>query len=781
MKTLIRHLFGKIKEAFLTFFSWFKPGPVALKGAATGTLVIFLLFIMVAAVHGIRETTLSVALLQIAYQVGLPMLVALGVSLVLAILVRIPKAYRTMLFACIFFVMYFFYCTVKGKLFITAWILLFSSLAMGSLWAIWKGAWKELKLPSKIILLLSLLIGTGGLTAGGAWLYSQGKKTDPPVNAAMMCDSLPSVLDLPDPGLPGEETILTLTYGSGKDKHRKEYGDSADLITLPVDGRPFLSNWKKISGWLRTKYWGFGPDSLPLNARVWYPQGKGPYPLVLVVHGNHHDRDYSDPGYDYLGKLLAARGFILASVDENFVNAAWYDLFGQLKEENDARGWLLLKHLQCWKEWNQTLGNPFYNKVDMERLALVGHSRGGEAVSIAPCFNQLPYYPDDATIPFDFGFYIKAVIAIAPVDGQYKPAKTGTFFANVSYFVLQGSHDMDMRSYHGARQMHRIRFTDGQPHVKAGLYIYGANHGQFNTSWGRNDMGYPGIYLFNRKEIMPVDEQEKIARVYISAFLEMVLHDRWDYRPLFRDARRGRSWLPSTVYLNQYLDSETSVLCSFDEDIDLTTTSIAGGRILSSDLTVWREQEVPLKWGEYDTRAVYLGWNREASDTSIGCYTISFPRCQGGKDASLVFSLADAGEDSNPVKDWIKKDTTGTREKADTAVVNKEKRSKEKEKKEPPVDFTICLTDSLGQEANLPLSHFAPLQPQLKAKVVKLDFMTDVPEGEIVFQDYLFPLVDFVKTNPSFNPAGIIKIMFRFDRSDKGVVVLDDLGIRPTH
>ena len=89
----------------------------------------------------------------------------------------------------------------------------------------------------------------------------------------------------------------------------------------------------------RKKYWGFDPKAFPINGRVWYPDGAGPFPLVLIVHGNHNMKDFSDPGYGYLGELLASRGFILASVDENFIN-------GGLRGENDGRGWLLLEHLE---------------------------------------------------------------------------------------------------------------------------------------------------------------------------------------------------------------------------------------------------------------------------------------------------------------------------------------------------------------------------------------------------------------------------------------------------
>ncbi len=41
---------------------------------------------------------------------------------------------------------------------------------------------------------------------------------------------------------------------------------------------------------------------------------------------------------------------------------------------------MLLKHLQSLKAMNDTAGKPLYRKLDMSRIALMGHSRGGEAV-----------------------------------------------------------------------------------------------------------------------------------------------------------------------------------------------------------------------------------------------------------------------------------------------------------------------------------------------------------------------------------------------------------------
>ena len=139
----------------------------------------------------------------------------------------------------------------------------------------------------------------------------------------------------PNPGDPGPYKVLRLYYGSGNDKQRREFRDSVTYKTKPVDVSPYAQIQPEQAA-DRKDFWGFDLKQAPLNARVWYPDGAGPFPLVLVVHGNHTPEDYSDPGYDYLGELLASRGFILASLDENWIN-------GALRGENDGRAWMLLQ------------------------------------------------------------------------------------------------------------------------------------------------------------------------------------------------------------------------------------------------------------------------------------------------------------------------------------------------------------------------------------------------------------------------------------------------------
>jgi hypothetical protein len=183
----------------------------------------------------------------------------------------------------------------------------------------------------------------------------------------------------PNPGESGSLPVKTLFYGSGTDKQRPEYRDKVAIKTRTVDASPFATI-QPAQTKTRKDFWGFDLKKAPINGRVWYPDGAGPYPLVLLVHGNHNPREFSDPGYSYLGELLASRGFIMVSVDENFING--------LSAENDGRAWLLLKHLDAWKKFNDTAGGPFHQRVDMSRIAVMGHSRGGEAAALAATFNR---------------------------------------------------------------------------------------------------------------------------------------------------------------------------------------------------------------------------------------------------------------------------------------------------------------------------------------------------------------------------------------------------------
>jgi len=187
--------------------------------------------------------------------------------------------------------------------------------------------------------------------------------------------------DLDNPSEPGSWS-WSVSYYATQGQRVDPYPGQQVLESVSVDGSELLEGWNFI----RKAVLGFGPEALPLNGQVWMPNGPGPFPLVLIVHGNHESQDRSDGGYAYLGELLASHGIIAVSVDENFLNSsALYDLllFTGLQEENDARAFVLLEHMRLWYRWNTDPTHPFYGKIDFDNLGLIGHSRGGEAAAIA--------------------------------------------------------------------------------------------------------------------------------------------------------------------------------------------------------------------------------------------------------------------------------------------------------------------------------------------------------------------------------------------------------------
>ena len=602
-------------------------------------------------------------------------------------------------------------------------------------------------------------------------------------------------LDHPNPALPGPHDVLTLYYGSGTDKNRAEYRDSVAIVTEPVDASKLVSLGGSAKS--RNEYWGFPPDSFPINARVWYPDDPGPHPLVLVVHGNHNMRDFSDPGYDWLGELLASRGYILASVDMNFIN-------GGIRAENDGRGWLLLKHLQAWRRFADDPENPFHGRVDLGNIGLIGHSRGGEAVALAAAFNRLTRYPDDAALEFDFDFDIKAVIAIAPVDGQYLPAQQRAPVTDVNYLVFHGSHDGDVTSFHGLRQFNRVGFTGGSDRFKSAVYVYRANHGQWNTVWGAHDNGPRSPRILELGGLLPPEDQREFGRVFVSSFLDITLKGDDRYRPIFRDHRVAGDWLPKTMYITRFMDSSFRPLADFEEDIDVTTGSVAGVTLQGDEFSTWREGRLDLRSANRTStsssqlnQALWLGWNNSyrGSDEPAPPAVFTFTLPDGlagewavGPETTLEMHIGGLDDEPGPRKnpddeeegEGDEGEAGGAEEEAEEERGDEDPEDEEK----PPLDLTVAVVDADGDTARVRLTDYGPLRRPLTIRVLRRRDLEDdrfANPWELVLQHFSIPLADFAAENAAFNPATMREIALVFDHSGAGTVVVDDVGLAWLH
>jgi dienelactone hydrolase len=554
-----------------------------------------------------------------------------------------------------------------------------------------------------------------------------------------------------NPGVPGPFTVRSLSYGSGDNRHRLEYGPEAALTTPTVDGAAIYAGYQGFSQSYFNWYNGFDFTDLPLNGLVWYPEGDGPFPLVLIVHGNHAMTHPSDSGYAYLGQHLASRGMIAVSVDENFLNGHAFE--DPDMAEMPLRAWLLLKHLAAWRGWNTTSGNPFYGRVDLERVALIGHSRGGEAVAHAAEMNVRPAgRVGTVSRAEEFGFGIRGVVAIAPCDSRYKPAGRPLTLRNADYLLLAGGHDADMNYLDGLGQYSRTTFSENPGGFKALAYLYRANHGNFNTSWGNADQGWFESLVLNRRPLLSAEEQQQATKVLIAGFLEASLNEREAYRALFYNPLATRDWLPDDVIVTQYQEDgfvpvitndtgNPGLLNAPSEDVrteGVTAAEVAVRKLRNGDTTV-------------PNRATVLEWTAGQTPT----YALALPPADVAAWAltaedALSFTLSSVMEDVAP----------------------------------GAVD--VELTSANGATARRSLADFGRLPPPLPAQLAKAEWVAASPGIEMalatpyeqVDQTFDLPLAAFVVANADFEPGQLATITLLFDGTAAGRIRVDDVGFR---
>jgi len=595
-----------------------------------------------------------------------------------------------------------------------------------------------------------VLIISIACTAFVFFFLIQSGKDNYPLNVANPAIKTLADMGLENPGLVGNNSYEHFTYGAGTDIRRTEYGDSVKYNTKTVDAEKIIPEWKGKKAKWRKRYWGFGSDEFPINGRVWMPKEGNNLPLILIVHGNHGMEHHSDPGYAYLGELLASRSFITVSVDENFINGTWSGDFRG--KEMPARAWLLLKHLEQWRSWTENPEHDLYQKADLSNVMLVGHSRGGEAISIAKAYNELQHFPDDASEKFDFNFGIKSLVAIAPTDQRYFRRVE---LSNVNYFSIQGSYDSDEASFFGWRQAQRISFSDSSYYFKSGLYLHGANHGQFNTIWGRYDAGAPYKWLLNTAPIIPAEDQRTIAKTYISAFAESTLLGRSEYNPLFRNTSMSGKWLSQHITLNTFADSKTSVWANFEEDLNVLSGTFSGSIVSAANLKVWKETKLLFRDEEpQNNKALVLGWHRSDSLPETPTYSIDFHKSLKVEPGSIVVDVA-VGD-----MKWL-----GDK---------KSENSTEEDSTRSP-NFHVKLYFADSSMASFELAKDKKLKPQINTQFLKLKSMHDDRYGSVwepTLETFDLPVLQ------EHVGKKLKTIEFVFDLSEREVIILDNIGFR---
>jgi len=441
----------------------------------------------------------------------------------------------------------------------------------------------------------------------------------------------------PPPATPAQ-ALFDNIYTPGTDPIDKLQADGFYVVDDPSEPGPFPVG--------RTEYdfpdaydipWGQYADAdVDVRAVVAYPgQSAGvdvpvfgtseQFPIVFILHGNHQVCQGGNPcdqncpvgsrvpnhkGYDYLLDLWASHGFIGVSIDGYNVTC--------LDDRFIERAALILEHIRYWEDWNNpaladgTFNGRYWNRVDVGRVGIAGHSRGGEGAAAAVQINQ----------DMALGHNIRACITIAPTDfNSASPPGGGpkTWVVNdTPFFNIMGANDGDVWDAEGARTFDRAGLGIHKA-TKSQAFIYGANHNAWNTVW--IDPGWGG---FNDSAGGPAQisaqEQQDTGRVYMTTFWMAFLQDRSEMLAFHR-GRLDSTKLSGVKTFWTFEDDDRLVVDNFqDKPVDPTLNTL-GGVVTASPAPV-TYQESGLRQGNYDgsfyhdTNGLIVGWNQATTYTS---------------------------------------------------------------------------------------------------------------------------------------------------------------------
>lgn len=360
-------------------------------------------------------------------------------------------------------------------------------------------------------------------------LWRSGRRFDTARVASYSPSSLPPSIPLPSPSLEVQTSDVMDPGAPGPyETERLEY----ELGGLP---------------WYDPRYEEFPP--IEVQAEVTAPVGvPGARPLVVILHGFHTTCYTGGPdgmailswpcppdwepipsyrGYRAIADLLASQGSVVVSISANGINGQeWF--FG-LETGAPARSALIRHHLGLWAQWaangNDPWGGRFLDAVDLSKVVLVGHSRGGEGVVRAAIDSE-------TSDPWR----IRGIVAIAPtaISRQVPPY--------VQTLVLLPECDGDVPNLSGQSYVDGARdlLTKGDPALRSAALIDGANHAFFNSEWTPGQAEAPAwddavvFGSIDNPACMPddpetsrlhPDEQQAVAATYTAALVKLAVND----------------------------------------------------------------------------------------------------------------------------------------------------------------------------------------------------------------------------------------------------------------
>ena len=310
--------------------------------------------------------------------------------------------------------------------------------------------------------------------------------------------------------------------------------------------------------------------------------------------------------------MLASQGYATVSVRVNGINA---QDDGVADAGADARATIVEAHLDHWVDLAAG------HQVDLSRVVLVGHSRGGEGVDRA-----------SIQIPLSAPYRIVGQVLIAPTDfasqtAPYVPTVTLLPFCDGDVSDLQGQKFTDF-----SRDL-----AADDTSLKSTVLVMGANHNFFNTEWTPGIAAGAGQRRLVRRRQRPraaaptrsgsrQTQQQAVGTVYVAGAVHLFASGDQEVLPLFDGSRATVASLGAAQTLSHAIGGGRDVRVPGAG----TSRSLTGG----AETRFCRGAVDPTRSVRAPTASATPTWRRTGPSPTRSCRRGRSSRCPGPRPDS---------------------------------------------------------------------------------------------------------------------------------------------------
>ncbi|MCC0639526.1 MULTISPECIES: hypothetical protein [unclassified Clostridioides] len=381
--------------------------------------------------------------------------------------------------------------------------------------------------------------------------------------------------------------------------------------------------------------------SIPFNMEgiISVPENiKEKAPVVLIFHGQHGDgeNDFED-GFKYLTEALAKNGIIGVSIDTS-VNYTFK--YGE-PVENERITYLAQTYIQTFKDINEGKKNGFglylKDKVDLNRIGLIGHSVAGSGV-IKIAEDQIQK-----------GFKgIKGIISLTPAYNS--PIEK---FTDIPTAIIVSEYDGDV-VHSGDDIFYDISLDKNRKSPLGLTYLVGGNHNAYNSVLGEKEFSKPQTTNGTYPEKLGQEEHRDFFSNYAVDYMKSIFEFDSSESPIF-----NKKGLPYKMYgyqtLNKVKYSESVELFNKKTFKNISSSNVDIKELVESERLNKDTAKIFINTGvNEDLDLLQVDWKSESgkielplNNNNLGAYSalkfrwaLNSPSKLNNKDNVVSFKLS---------------------------------------------------------------------------------------------------------------------------------------------